>query len=229
MVTMTLDLRFSAKNRLEFTRESLDNLCRNTNWSLVDNFVIYDDGSTDGTLEFLQSCVFAEVRQTSFGSGILVANDFISRSEAEFVATLDNDAMVPPGWLGIGLEVLQNNPELQVLGLEQRGIKGNPPYTYRPSNSLDGLYIARRSLFEGKSLPGAITPYEGWSQWLKANQIRMGWIVPSLPVFLLDRIPFSPWIDLSQKYEALGWQRPLTTQARLYSSEDAHLWSWCKW
>lgn len=229
---MTLDLRFSAKNRLKFTKESFGNLCQNTNWDLVGRFVIYDDGSTDGTFEYLSvqaRITGAELRQTSFGSGILVANDFISRSEAEFVATLDNDAMVPPGWLDIGLEVLQNNPELQVLGLEQRGIKGNPPYSYRPSNSLDGLYIARQSLFEGKSLPGAITPYEGWSQWLKANQIQMGWLVPSLPVFLLDRIPFSPWIDLSRKYESMGWQRPLTTQARLYSSEDAYLWSWCKW
>ena len=50
---MSVSLLFPAFNRLEFTKQSWAALMANTDWSLVSEFHVYDDGSTDGTREWL--------------------------------------------------------------------------------------------------------------------------------------------------------------------------------
>ena len=229
---MTVDLMFLAKDRLEFTQESLRALRANTNWSLVDEFVIYDDGSTDGTLEFLReqaADMNAELRQTQLGSAVAAQNHFIERSRADFAAKCDNDAMFPPRWLDISLDVLTRFPELGVLCLEERGIKGEPPYGYQHAAEGDGLFVARRSIFDGRPAPNVIRKYWGWETWIRQNKIKLGWLAPSIPVFLLDRVPIDPWRAWSWKYEQRGWQRPLGGAVQRYSMDRAYLWSWCGW
>jgi glycosyltransferase involved in cell wall biosynthesis len=226
--TMTLDLLFLAKNRLEFTRESLAALKQNTDWTLVNHLVLYDDGSTDGTLEFLEEQaveIGVELRQTNLGSAVTAANHFIRRSRADLVAKCDNDAMYPPHWLEISLGVMQTYPELQVLSLEERDIKGEPPFSYQPAGRGDGLYIARREIFKN-SLPTVRDKYWGWEFWMLTHNIRGGWLKPSLPVFLLDRLPFEPWRSLTQEYGAKGWMRLLGCE---YTMARAYLWQWCNW
>lgn len=46
-----VDLFYPAWNRLEFTRETFGALLANTEWPLVRELVVYDDGSSDGTRE----------------------------------------------------------------------------------------------------------------------------------------------------------------------------------
>jgi glycosyltransferase involved in cell wall biosynthesis len=230
---VTVDLMFLAKNRLEFTRESLHQLCRNTNWSMVDEFVLYDDGSTDGTLEFLQQQAAelgVELRQTNLGSAVTCGNHFIQRSKADFLAKCDNDAMYPPAWLDISFGIMQQFPELQMLCLENRNIPGEPPYGYQLAMQGDGLFVVRRDIFKGSDLPAVKDVYWGLEQWMIAHKIRTGWVSPSIPVFLLDRLPFEPWISLSRQYEAAGWQRKVIGAVKYYDQQkDSHLWSWCGW
>ena len=228
----TVDLMYLAKNRLAFTQESLRALRQNTNWSLVGNFVLYDDGSTDGTLEFLREQageMGAELRQTALGSAVLAQNHFIERSQADFMAKCDNDAMYPPNWLEIGLGILECHPELQVLCLEERGLAGDLPYSYQPAIEGDGLFIARGSLFHGKPLPAVIKKYWGWETWMRQHSVTTGWVKPSIPVFLLDRVPIEPWATFSDLYTDRGWQRALGGAVLRYPMTKAHLWDWCRW
>lgn len=227
-----VDFMLLAKNRLRFTQESFAAIQRNTNWSLVDKFVLYDDGSTDGTLEFLQEKAAemgAELRQTNLGSAVSAQSHFIERSQAEYVAKCDNDAMYPPGWLDVALDVMQRHPELQVLCLEERGIGGAPPYTYSATVEGDGLFVARANMFKGKRPVTPIRKYWGWETWMRQNHAVAGWVKPSIPVFLLDRLPFEPWASLSADYAARGWQRPLGGAIPQYTMAKAHLWDWCGW
>jgi hypothetical protein len=65
--------------------------------------------------------------------------------------------------------------------------------------------------------------YGGFTDWqLLHKEVRKGWILPPLKVFLLDRLPMEPWASLSRKYIAAGDQRPWAN----YKPADAHLWSW---
>jgi glycosyltransferase involved in cell wall biosynthesis len=225
---MTLDLCYVAKNRLVFTQQTMWRLRKNTNWSKVRKFIVYDDGSTDGTREYLQDVIQeydCELRLTNFNSGILVQNDFISRSGADLVAKFDNDSMLPPGWLDAAVGVMERHPELELLGLECHGHSNPLPYRYEPAEVLDGLFVARGNLFSGRPLPVATSPYDGWGQWVKDNKVRAGWLAPSIDLFLLDRVPVEPWQTLSRKYEALGWQRPW----KQYDPARAGIWKWCGW
>lgn len=229
---MTVDILFLAKNRLEFTVEAFYWLRQNTTWHDVRQLVLCDDGSEDGTLESLQfkahliptDCV---VRQTSFGGAIAAANDFILRSQADIVIKLDNDAVVPPGWLFAVTSIFEAHPELQILGLEERGYErpARPPFTYERSVHVGGLYAARRTIFRPNDMPEQNGTYHGWQSWHMNKQLRCGWIKPSIPVFLLDRLRFDPWASLSATYREKGWQRPW----RQYPMHRQALWSWTGW
>ena len=229
---MTTELLFLAKNRLRFTQESLSTLRRNTDWSRIDKTVIYDDGSTDGTLEYLQGQAAemgAELRQTRLGSAVAVGSHFIKASQADILIKIDNDAMYPPGWLDASLGVMQRRPELQMLCLEDRGLDGPMPYSYKSSVQVGGLFVIRRNVFNGNDVPIVLNKYWGLQIWVNSHKLTRGWILPSLPVFLLDRVPFEPWMSLNAEYEKQGWQRPTVGAIHMYTMAQKNLWSWCDW
>jgi glycosyltransferase involved in cell wall biosynthesis len=223
---MTIDLCYVAKNRLEFTQETFRRLIENTDLTAIRNFVIYDDGSTDGTREYLQrqAATWGTLRLTDFGSGVTPMVDFLARSDADFMAKFDNDAMLPPGWLPIALAVMERFPELELLGLECHGHQGDLPHRYEYTPILDGLFLARGSLLRGRSRPVATSAWDGWGQWVLDNKVRAGWLNPSIPVFLLDRVPLEPWQSLTREYVARGWQRPWAQY-----NPAVNWWSWCNW
>jgi len=70
-----VDLLYLACNRLEFTRETFATLVRNTDWDLVHELFVMDDGSTDGTRQWLrENATRTPVRTryliTGFGSPV---------------------------------------------------------------------------------------------------------------------------------------------------------------
>lgn len=259
-----VSLLFPAFNRLAFTKQSWAALMANTDWSLVSELHVYDDGSTDGAREWLQQqpqikyagCLFSDrlhFHETSFRSPMGVTLDWIKQSSAPILAKLDNDTIYPPGWLNIALDVMDRNHKLDCLGLEcmraPAQMEGEPwpvEYSYRtrsgallefgylPAAYISGLGLYRRSAFRTR-LP-ADHGYFGFEEFMAAN-CKSGWILPSLPTILLDRLPMEPWKSLSDDYVSKGWQRPLISQASLapgvrtspadrYRPEQHAMWDW---
>ncbi len=244
-----VSLVFPAFNRLEFTKQSWAALMANTDWSLVEEFHVYDDGSTDGTAEFLMNAVISEpplnvpvfFRRTSFRSPMGVTLDWIRRSKAPLLAKLDNDTVYPPGWLNVALDVMERNPKLEMLGLEcmrtpgtfmgiidghaKYHVPGHGQFDYERAQFVSGLGVYRRSAF-AQSLPPD-EGYFGFEEWQRRRCKKAGWIIPSLPVFLLDRLPMDPWKSLSESYVEKGWQRPWSGAGELrYKPEESDKWSW---
>ena len=250
---MSVSLLFPARNRLEFTQQSWAALMANTDWNLVSEFHIYDDGSTDGTrdwLEFSYDCIYNELliygfqfkgqgsgvyyHRTAFHSPMGVTLDWIKQSKAPLLAKLDNDTIYPPGWLAVALDVMKRNPDLSALGLECMrkpvpfGEFDTPALgkrSYLPATFISGLGIYRRHIF-ADSLPHD-NGYFGIEEWQTERHIKAGWILPSLPTILLDRLPIEPWASLSEQYVKAGWQRPWSLELR-YKPEQHELWDWWK-
>ena len=239
-----ISLLFPAFNRLAFTKQSWAALMANTDWSLVSEFHVYDDGSTDGTaswlmMEIQRAPLKGQVRRsfhgTEFHSPMGVTLDWIKRSTAPMLAKLDNDTIYPPGWLNIALDVMARHPELDMLGLEcMRAIAptgGNTEYGYLPAKFISGLGVYRRAAFSHRS--GVLNlpedgGYFGLEEWQQAQRhLKYGWILPSLPVFLLDRLPMEPWRSLSEEYVRNSWQRTWSLDLR-YKPEQSEMWSWWK-
>lgn len=215
-----IDLLYLAKNRLAFTRASFAALLENTDWDLVRAFHVIDDGSTDGTAEYLEQTlaawpkpagVQAAFLRTSFGSPVKVFNHFIeNNSLSPFVAKIDSDTVVCPGYLRVCLRVLEQSPELDCLGLEPfYPLNADPEAarSWEASTHTGGIGVFRRSAFERFRLPPARATYFGFGEWQIRHKIKCGWLNPALPVVLLDHLPFEPWMSLSETYIEKGWER----------------------
>lgn len=220
-----IDIIYPTFNRLEFTKESLKSLIANTAWDRVRQILLYDDGSEDGTREYLKSIeypVYASFVFENFGGPVAAMNRYLQGSPTEIFAKIDNDAMVPPRWLEDGLQVINDCPELDLLGIdafnEVDPVQQKRRFSHAPW--IGGIGLMRSGAF--RELPEAQGRYgfTGWQD--RHKEIIKGWICPSIPFFLLDRIPFDPWKSLSAEYVAKGWQR----QWESYSDNQSDQWKW---
>jgi len=232
MTTPLVDLMVPAYNRWAFTETCLTNLDVVTDWSLVREFVVYDSGSSDLTGQKLdplakslgRNPTVVHMPPTSV-TDVLVKH--VMGTSSQFIAKLDNDTIVPPGWLPAMLDVLHRHPEVDLLGIEAHyPVAPAPPngYGYKVAPFIGGIGVFRRTAFEGP-MPKGRDIYFGFTEWQdKTPGLVKGWINPALAVCLLDRLPFEPWASLSMDYVRKGWQRPWPK----YDPSQKILWSW-KW
>ncbi|RPH38356.1 glycosyltransferase family 2 protein [bacterium] len=223
-----IDIIYLAFNRLEFTKASMAAMLANTEWAKVRKLIVYDDGSTDGTREYLKSVdypVQVEFVFESLGGPVAITNHYLSHSPSDVFAKIDNDTMLPPHWLGECMKVMESHKELDLLGIESfNPVKpGEVPRNYGKARHIGGIGLMRSGCF--KTFPRANGRF-GFTQWQRESSAIKGWINPSLPVFLLDKIAFDPWASLSRVYISKGWQRPWPP----YDENGRAMWSWwtCK-
>jgi len=245
-----IDLIYLAHNRLEFTKASLANLIANTDWDQVSRLLIYDDNSTDGTREYLQSVEYParpEVQLCfgTFGSPVAIMNHHIQAGGEELFAKIDSDTMVPLGWLEECLPVVDR---LDLLGIEARlcvdevtPCPWERPQGFRawrsfvPASFIGGIGLMRRPAFRhplsgelSLPIPNGRFGFTSWQERHNCQRIegdgwlRIGWLNPSMPTFLLDRLPREPWSSLSREYVDKGWQRAWPPYDESYSDQ----WSW---
>lgn len=262
-----IDILYLAKGRPEFTEASFHSLIQNTNWSAVRKLFIYTDGDKMPIKllhnYWMYSCKEqwhalsdAGVRGIVSWSEVLngpvaIMSHFVSHfSGPDLFAKIDNDVMVPPGWLEQCLQVMEASPELGLLGIEPPASRTPAPWAqgipapapelwkrksgsltwgemrgYAVCDSIGGIGLMRRSAFAGRRpmRPHATNGVGGFTDWqLEHKDVVKGWVTPPLNLFLLDRLPFEPWASLSKKYIAEGIQRPWTN----YPASASHLWEW---
>lgn len=208
---MTVDVLYLAWNRLAFTRVSFALLLENTDWCLVDRLIVYDDGSTDGTLNYLRAAAeqvpaLVEVRRRELRSPVATMLDYLA-DPADVFAKIDSDIALPRGWLGSALDVLDFSPELDLLGLAAGWLgvpSGDPGYV--ACSHIGGVGVMRSRPFK---LWPTLTPSGrfGFTEWQQENPVRPGWITPDVNAVQLDLIPDEPWADLSRRYVVRGWSR----------------------
>jgi glycosyltransferase involved in cell wall biosynthesis len=220
-----IDIIFPTHNRLEFTKESLAALIANTDWKHVRRMVIYDDASVDGTREWLATAEIPKVKviHGEFGGPVAVMNHYlISGEAADVFAKIDNDTVVPPGWLTECLTVMRENPEVDLLGIEafRPVVAGQAKRNPDDAKFIGGIGLMRARAFITLPRPGGRFGFTAWQE--RAPWVKKAWLNPALPVFLLDRLPMDPWRKLSKGYIAQGWQR----EWPVYPHSAAPLWKW---
>lgn len=98
---MTIDLVFITYNRLSYTKLALEQILADPNEEF--SLTIWDNASTDGTVEYLKQQVSdPRIRDIHFSSSNIgqtaAVNAAWSRSKADLLGKLDNDCLVTPGW-----------------------------------------------------------------------------------------------------------------------------------
>lgn len=250
---MKIDILYLACGRPEFTQASLSSLLLHTNPALVDRLLICLDGGADIRLSAIAgltaNMMFDHfVNRERHGGPVAIMNKFLDQPGAPIFAKIDNDVILPPGWLDAAAAVMQENPTLDFLGIEPPASRtrnpsrivhmAGPPAVpedrtcqggYASTYCVGGVGLFRRSVFEGRP---RMAPHHsgrgGFGEWqLLHHEVTKGWIVPPLKLFLLDRLPFEPWLSLSKKYNAEGIQRPWTNYEDT-PANAAELWAWWK-
>lgn len=98
---MTIDLIFITYNRLEYTKGALASVLADSTEKF--SLTIWDNGSTDGTIEYLKNEVsdtrINDIIFSKENNGQIAAvNNIWSKSKADLLGKLDNDCLVSPGW-----------------------------------------------------------------------------------------------------------------------------------
>ena len=165
---MKIDLLYLAKGRDEFTAASFHALLANTNWALVSTLWIFSDG---GSIASAFSCGLpskAGFDENSYGGPVAIMKRYLSMpAEPQVFAKIDNDVIVPPGWLDACAPAMDRNPGLDLLGIE-------PPISRTPAPWANG-----------KRAPA---PEENYAQGLSTDMLRRGYGVPSLGYVHCDMI-----------------------------------------
>lgn len=227
-----VDLMFVARNRFEFSKMALETMARNTNFKLAKSVTVYDDMSVDGSsdwfMEFCKKWTFSYVRKP-FNSVVKVMREAIQAGRARYLVKLDNDVMVPHGWLDVCVDQLERNAHIDLLGIEaMHAIEPNMAAIRRcdPALHIGGIGLFRMDAFERGGLPqvqanqfNGFTEWQGWNR----HHVTPAWLVPSIPVCLLDHVPFEPWRGLKAQYIDKGWQRYGWGE---YPAEKSALWEW---
>lgn len=248
-MTNRVDILFCACGRPEFTTVAYDALVENTS-NLNPMIYLYTDGDENNFLALYkhkQPPGFVAQRHYHYGGPIACTNEMLKVTGGEFIAKVDNDTIVPPGWLETCLDVMRRFSGVDLLGIEPWTPDGRVfPQWVEPALAQDplgvcpaigtiprivshvgGIGLFRRRAFEkyGLPTPNSADGRFGFTEWQWQNpQMVKAFIDPPLLVFLLDHLPLEPWLSLSAKYEREGIQRP---HRWLYDAKKHKaLWEW---
>ncbi len=121
MSSPTVDILYLTFNRIAYTRKTLPAMLETAGANFA--LTIVDNGSTDGTVDYVKSIakeyrrVVTRVILHPENQGIsLPTNVFWKMSTADFLGKVDNDTLLPLGWLARLLEAHQKTDRIGVLG-----------------------------------------------------------------------------------------------------------------
>lgn len=115
---MKIDLIYIAYNRLSYTKLTLPALLADPTEEF--SLTIWDNGSTDGTREFISSLEDPRISRKVFSSeNVLLhgaVNDLVSRSSADLIGMIFDDILVTPGWTRPLAKAHSDVPEFGMIG-----------------------------------------------------------------------------------------------------------------
>ena len=110
-------------NRLDLTKQTVEDLKKSVDIDY--NFIIIDNNSTDGTVEYLKELNPTVLILNDTNLGIAKARNQCLKSAdelgTEYYSFIDNDVRMPVGWLEESIEILKANKQYGMLGVNMEG------------------------------------------------------------------------------------------------------------
>lgn len=122
-MTPIISIMMVTYNRLELTKQTVANIYETINFPF--EFVIIDNASTDGTIEYLNELnikydnIHLKFNKTNKGIGYGRSQALLKADElnTEWYVTIDNDVSFHDGWLDECIDVLKANKNFGAIGV----------------------------------------------------------------------------------------------------------------
>jgi len=102
-------------NNTQITRECLESVRNNTSGIDCEHIII-DNGSTDGTLEYMKSLKDIILIDNGKNLGCAMAlNQGVSKASGKYICNIDNDVVVSKNWLPPMLELAEKHPDIGIV------------------------------------------------------------------------------------------------------------------
>jgi GT2 family glycosyltransferase len=106
-------------NRLQLTKTTIKDLYKTAGREF--NLVIVDNGSTDGTVEYLKSLKDITLILNNKNKGIAIGRNIAlleaDKLKTDYFCTADNDVKMPDGWLEECIKILEANKGYGAIGV----------------------------------------------------------------------------------------------------------------
>lgn len=106
-------------NRLDLTKLTLESLYKTAKREF--NLVIVDNGSTDGTVQYLKSLDNITLILNGENKGIAIGRNIglleADKLKTDYYCTIDNDVLMPDGWLEEGIGIINSNKSWGAIGV----------------------------------------------------------------------------------------------------------------
>lgn len=151
-MTANCDIVMAVWNQLEFTKDCVESIVRNTQ-DVDYRIIIIDNASSKETADYLNELAGLDKErimlihnETNMGF-LKAANQGMNASKAPYVCLLNNDTVVTSGWLAEMIRVAQADPDIGLINpssnnLGQRPAKGEPIESFAERRRTDrGKFI----------------------------------------------------------------------------------------
>jgi GT2 family glycosyltransferase len=160
-------------NQLEYTKICLDALARHTIGVPLE-LIVVDNGSRDGTAEFLADCRTARVLTNPSNRGFpAAANQGIAAARGSVLVLLNNDTVVTEGWLEHLEKALGVSPDTGMAGPltnRIRGIQQDPRAAYRTLDEMHAYAAELASRNAGRTIE--VTQIMGFCMALRRSVVE---------------------------------------------------------
>lgn len=204
---MSITLLYITCNRLAYTRLSLPRLLADPDEEF--ELVIWDNGSTDGTVEYLRDLRDPRIKEVVCrprNEGQWCAVNYAwSHSAAQLVGKVDNDCLMQPGWTRTLAAAHRDEPTFGGIGC----------WSFMPSD-FDPLAAAHKiRRFGGHEV--LMHPHIGGS----------GFLLKRSDYKAAGRLPRGGrvsqyWLRLARSGRVNGWYHPLIYQEHMDDPQSAH-------
>ncbi|WP_240666550.1 glycosyltransferase family 2 protein [Longirhabdus pacifica] len=155
MVKPTASIIVLSRNGLDYTKQCVESIYQHTDVPFECIFV--DNGSTDGTVNFLNTLDHATVIANEENKGFAGGNNQgMKQACGDYIVLLNNDTIVTPHWLSRLIAWLENDKSIGIVGPRSNNVYSAQRVPTVPYSSQDDMHAFAAQWHEERKGKGFI-------------------------------------------------------------------------
>lgn len=231
-IKKSVDVIYPLHNRLYYTQFTFPVILQEClNSAAFNKLWVYDDNSTDGSGLFVQNLIDmnrdvlnVEYTKKKIGNSVDQINDTYPKTDSRFLVKVDNDILVPYGYIDHMAVLIEENEDIGFLMMEET--QGWPyidswDFFHRPSDHIGGVGIFRKIIFDTLGPIKTEKRFFGFTRYQQKACKKMKFICAEADAGNTN-LDLSP-LSRAWEYEEKGYSRILNRNVKSVFKEKAEL------